>query len=150
MAIAKTNLERQQRTANLFAAGNLWYQRKSSIALEKVAQMQTKVLEQHQITNAKLTNINNNIKQLGRIAEAQLRELRLQTARQEKRDLEEDIRRTIKKNEDKEMAFRRDAFFHLMLVQSLLLKSGQQGVTRMPASFSISACDTWHMTSGGR
>ena len=134
MAIAKTNLERQQRTANLFAAGNLWYQRKSSIALEKVAQMQTKILEQHHITNAKLTNIDNNIKQLGRIAEAQLRELKLQTARQEKRDLEEDIRRTIKKNEDKEMAFRRDAFFHL---SEELLELESSKVSILEKYFSI-------------
>ena len=113
MAIAKTNLEKQQKTANLLSAGNLWYQRKSSIALEKMGQTQGKMLEQQHVTNAKLANISANITKLGRIAEEQVRELKLQTARQEKRDLEEDIRRTIKKNEDKEMAFRRDAFFHL-------------------------------------
>ena len=38
MAIAKTTLEKQQKTANLLAAGNLWYQRKSSIALERMGQ----------------------------------------------------------------------------------------------------------------
>jgi len=113
MAIAKTNLEKQQKTANLLSAGNLWYQRKSSIALERMGQTQTMMLEQQHVTSAKLANISANITKLGQIAEDQVRELKLQSARQEQRHLEEDSRRTSKENEDKEMSFRRDAFFHL-------------------------------------
>ena len=134
MAIAKTTLEKQQKTANLLSAGNLWYQRKSSIALERMGQTQTKMLEQQHVTNAKLANISANITQLGHIAEEQLRETKLQSAKQEQRHLEEDSRRTVKENEDKEMAFRRDAFFHL---SEELLELESSKVSNLEKYFSI-------------
>ena len=78
-----TTSEKQQKTANLLAAGNLWYQRKSSIALEKMSQVSAQSLEQSKLTNAKLSNINNNIKALASIADEQTREMKKQTALQE-------------------------------------------------------------------
>jgi len=134
MAIAKTNLEKQQKTANLLSAGNLWYQRKSSIALERMGQTQTMMLEQQHVTNAKLANISANITKLGQIAEDQVRELKLQSARQEQRHLEEDSRRILKENEDKEMSFRRDAFFHL---SEELLELESSKVSNLEKYFSI-------------
>ena len=134
MAIAKTTLEKQQKTANLLAAGNLWYQRKSSIALERMGQIQNQTLKEVQVTNAKLANINNNIKQLGAIAEEQVRELKLQSARQEQRHIEEDTIRISKENADKEMSFRRDAFFHL---NEELLELESSKVSNLEKYFSI-------------
>ena len=40
-----TKEEKQQRTANLLAAGNLWYKRKSSIALEQMSKISVQSLE---------------------------------------------------------------------------------------------------------
>ena len=60
--------------------------------------------DQHQgprVQATKLANISANITQLGHIAEEQLRETKLQSAKQEQRHLEEDSRRTVKENEDK-------------------------------------------------
>ena len=36
--------DRQQRTANMLAAGNLWYQRQSAVAMNKMAEVQKEIM----------------------------------------------------------------------------------------------------------
>ena len=73
MIVEQTLSEKQQRTSNILAAGNLWYGRKSAIALEKMNEVHTQTVQQTKITNAKLTDISNNIEQLSQIASEQIR-----------------------------------------------------------------------------
>jgi hypothetical protein len=113
MIVEQTLSEKQQRTSNILAAGNLWYGRKSAVALEKMNEVHTQTVQQTKITNAKLTDISNNIEQLSQIASEQIRIQKINAARQEQRYAEEDARRIEKENKEQENAFRKDAFFHL-------------------------------------
>ena len=139
MSAPKTTLEKQQRAANLLAAGNLWYQRKSSIALEKMSQVNAQSLEQSKITNAKLSNINNNIKALASIADEQTREMKKQTALQEQKYAEEEARRIEKENADRENEFLRDAFFHLKKELTELEESEKSNLEKYFSIMSVSS-----------
>ena len=139
MSAPKTTLEKQQRAANLLAAGNLWYQRKSSIALEKMSQVNAQSLEQSKITNAKLSNINNNIKALASIADEQMRETKKQTALQEQKYAEEEARRIQKENADRENEFLRDAFFHLKKELTDLEESEKSNLEKYFSIMSVSS-----------
>ena len=134
-----TTSEKQQKTANLLAAGNLWYQRKSSIALEKMSQVSAQSLEQSKLTNAKLSNINNNIKALASIADEQTREMKKQTALQEQKYAEEEARRIQKENEDRENEFLKDAFFHLKKELTELEESEKSKLEKYFSIMSVSS-----------
>ena len=134
-----TTSEKQQKTANLLAAGNLWYQRKSSIALEKMSQVSAQSLEQSKLTNAKLSNINNNIKALASIADEQTREMKKQTALQEQKYAEEEARRIQKENEDRENEFLKDAFFHLKKELTELEESEKSNLEKYFSIMSVSS-----------
>ena len=134
-----TTTEKQQKTANLLAAGNLWYQRKSSIALEKMSQVSAQSLEQSKLTNAKLSNINNNIKALASIADEQTREMKKQTALQEQKYAEEEARRIQKENEDRENEFLKDAFFHLKKELTELEESEKSNLEKYFSIMSVSS-----------
>lgn len=134
-----TTSEKQQKTANLLAAGNLWYQRKSSIALEKMSQVSAQSLEQSKLTNAKLSNINNNIKALASIADEQTREMKKQTALQEQKYAEEEARRMQKENKDRENEFLKDAFFHLKKELTELEESEKSNLEKYFSIMSVSS-----------
>ena len=147
MIVEQTLSEKQQKTANILAAGNLWYGRKSAIALEKMSEAYAQNVQQIKITNAKLTDISNNINQLGQIAEEQLRIQKITAARQEQRYTEEDARRAKKENKEKEDAFRRDAFFHLNKELNDLETSNSSTLEKYFSLMSINSLITQHNIS---
>lgn len=134
MIVEQTLSEKQQRTANILAAGNLWYGRKSAIALEKMNEVNAQSVQQTKITNAKLTDISNNIEQLNQIASEQLRIQKINAARQEQRYAEEDARRIEKENKEQENSFRKDAFFHL---DKELIELEKSKISNLEKYFSV-------------
>ena len=109
----QSNIERQQKTANLLAAGNLWYQKQSAVALNKMSAIQSEIKDQIKISNQKLQSIDNSINRLIGITDELVRETKKQTLMQERRFAEEDSIRVNKENEIRERRYRKDAFFHL-------------------------------------
>ena len=112
-----SDLEKQQKVANMLAAGNLWYQKKSSVALNNMVKVQKETKAQIEISNNHLANISNNITQLRndlkQMSDDIVRETKLQGLMQEKRYQEEDVRRMKKEFNANEKMYRKDAFFHL-------------------------------------
>ena len=84
--------EQQQRLQNILSFGNLWYQRKSSIALENMSEIQSETLKQNEIANEKLEEISGSLNDLSyelsdlnATSKAQLSELKKQTKLQHRK-----------------------------------------------------------------
>lgn len=144
--------EQQQRLQNILSFGNLWYQRKSSIALENMSEIQSETLKQNEIANEKLEEISGSLNDLSyelsdlnATSKAQLRELKKQTKLQHRKISEdrstrirEEARRIREDNIKKENEYLRDAFFHLTIELEDLEMSN---ISNLEKYFSVMSID---------
>jgi hypothetical protein len=121
--------EQQQRLQNILSVGNLWYQRKSAIALENMSEVQSVTIEQNEKSNEKLDEISGSLNDLSYelsdlnyTNKEQLIELKKQTKLQHHKisedrltRIKEETRRIKEENIKKENEYLRDAFFHLTI-----------------------------------
>tara|TARA_B100000780_G_C21017247_1_gene407566 strand:+ start:134 stop:886 length:753 start_codon:yes stop_codon:yes gene_type:complete len=136
---SKTLAQRQQSTANLLSAGNLWYQRQSAISLSKMA-------SSLQETNTHLEKLSLNVEEQTQIAEESLDEhkkqtnlMRLKLLKEEERELERKAKESEKENLEKQIKYRRDAFFHLKIELEDLENSTSPNLERYFSINSVTA-----------
>ena len=135
----KTQLEKQQQTANMLSAGNLWYQRKSAQELGKLVEVNERGneiaqkslhVQQQQAAIQKLS--------LGVQQEANNMQ-RMEILKNDARELKKDQKEEEKESAERATKIIRDAFFNLKVEISDLEKSDISPLEKYFSLHSISA-----------